>query len=173
MMVNGVVDWLFEGGGKGRDRPGGAPAGSWISQALSWVVSMFADGGIMTSRGPVPLRRYAGGGIATSPQLAMFGEGSGAGGLCAGAVGADSGRAARQRYARRHDGADQHQRQHGGTRPAVRSSGGGNGRGGNMMEQARELGAIVTAMVNKNLQDQMRPGGLLNPSGSFSAGVVQ
>ena len=35
----------------------------------------FADGGIMTSAGPLPLRRYAGGGIADSPQLAMFGEG--------------------------------------------------------------------------------------------------
>lgn len=30
----------------------------------------------MTSGGPVPLRKYAGGGIANSPQLAMFGEGS-------------------------------------------------------------------------------------------------
>lgn len=38
----------------------------------------FADGGVMTSRGPVPLRRYAVGGVANSPQLAMFGEGSGA-----------------------------------------------------------------------------------------------
>lgn len=36
----------------------------------------FADGGIMTADGPVPLRKYAGGGIASSPQLAMFGEGS-------------------------------------------------------------------------------------------------
>ena len=36
----------------------------------------FADGGIMTSDGPLPLRKYAGGGIANSPQLAMFGEGS-------------------------------------------------------------------------------------------------
>lgn len=35
----------------------------------------FAEGGIMTSRGPVPLRRYGGGGIASSPQLAMYGEG--------------------------------------------------------------------------------------------------
>jgi hypothetical protein len=35
----------------------------------------FADGGIMTPRGPMPLRRYASGGIADSPQLAMFGEG--------------------------------------------------------------------------------------------------
>jgi tape measure domain-containing protein len=36
----------------------------------------FADGGVMTSRGRMPLRRYAGGGIARSAQLAMFGEGS-------------------------------------------------------------------------------------------------
>lgn len=36
----------------------------------------FADGGIMTSRGRLPLRRYAGGGIASSPQVSIFGEGS-------------------------------------------------------------------------------------------------
>lgn len=35
----------------------------------------FADGGIMTSAGPLPLHKYANGGIANSPQLAMFGEG--------------------------------------------------------------------------------------------------
>ena len=35
----------------------------------------FAMGGIMTSHGSLPLNRYAGGGIADSPQLAMFGEG--------------------------------------------------------------------------------------------------
>ena len=36
----------------------------------------FANGGIMTSAGPLPLRSYAGGGIANSPQMALFGEGS-------------------------------------------------------------------------------------------------
>jgi hypothetical protein len=36
----------------------------------------FATGGVMTPDGPVPLRRYAMGGIASSPQLALFGEGS-------------------------------------------------------------------------------------------------
>jgi len=35
----------------------------------------FAMGGIMTPDGPMPLKRYAAGGIANSPQLAMFGEG--------------------------------------------------------------------------------------------------
>ncbi|MPS48551.1 tape measure protein [Methylobacillus sp.] len=38
--------------------------------------SPFAKGGIMTDMGPVALRKYANGGIANSPQLAMFGEGS-------------------------------------------------------------------------------------------------
>lgn len=44
---------------------------------LSGIGSIFglADGGIMTSAGPVPLNRYATGGIASSPQLALFGEG--------------------------------------------------------------------------------------------------
>lgn len=36
----------------------------------------FANGGVMTSNGPIPLRKYARGGIANSPQLALYGEGS-------------------------------------------------------------------------------------------------
>ncbi len=36
----------------------------------------FANGGIMTSAGPLPLRAYASGGIANSPQLALYGEGA-------------------------------------------------------------------------------------------------
>ncbi|WP_028793473.1 hypothetical protein [Thalassobaculum salexigens] len=35
----------------------------------------FAAGGIMTARGSLPLTRYAVGGVADSPQLALFGEG--------------------------------------------------------------------------------------------------
>jgi lambda family phage tail tape measure protein len=47
--------------------PGGSALGKFLR---------FANGGIMTSNGSMPLRRYANGGIATSPQIAMFGEGS-------------------------------------------------------------------------------------------------
>lgn len=36
----------------------------------------FANGGIMTGKGSMPLKAYAKGGIANSPQLALFGEGS-------------------------------------------------------------------------------------------------
>ena len=46
------------------------------SLAKGLFPKLFATGGVMTGNGPLPLRRYASGGIATSPQLAMFGEGS-------------------------------------------------------------------------------------------------
>lgn len=36
----------------------------------------FASGGVMTGSGPAPLKRYAQGGIANRPQLALYGEGS-------------------------------------------------------------------------------------------------
>lgn len=44
--------------------------------SFNWAgLFSFADGGIMTNAGAVPLRKYAGGGIANSPQMALFGEG--------------------------------------------------------------------------------------------------
>ena len=36
----------------------------------------FAQGGVMTSAGTVPLKKYASGGVANRPQLALYGEGS-------------------------------------------------------------------------------------------------
>lgn len=36
----------------------------------------FAGGGIMSGRGPIPLRQFQTGGVARGPQLALFGEGS-------------------------------------------------------------------------------------------------
>jgi len=49
-----------------------------IVQALGGLFPgfQFANGGIMTGDGPVPLKKYANGGIARSPQLALYGEGS-------------------------------------------------------------------------------------------------
>jgi lambda family phage tail tape measure protein len=53
-------------------------ANTAISSAGAGIASAFgfAEGGVMTSAGPLPLHRYAGGGIADSPQLAMYGEGA-------------------------------------------------------------------------------------------------
>lgn len=47
-----------------------------LMQAFKSILpATFADGGIMTSGGSMPLKKYSNGGIANSPQLAMFGEG--------------------------------------------------------------------------------------------------
>lgn len=43
--------------------------------SIGGLFNFFAMGGVMTPSGPMPLKRYATGGIANSPQLAMFGEG--------------------------------------------------------------------------------------------------
>lgn len=51
------------------------PLGGLVSSFTSNLFG-FADGGVMTGQGPVPLRKYASGGVASSPQLALFGEGS-------------------------------------------------------------------------------------------------
>jgi phage-related minor tail protein len=56
----------------------GSALGGLFSTGVSVVKGLFgfADGGIMTSSGAAPLRKYATGGIANSPQLALYGEGS-------------------------------------------------------------------------------------------------
>lgn len=81
----GAISSLFGGGslptvaqgGMGPDMPAAMAASSGGGGGLlSSIGSLFsfADGGIMTSAGELPLHRYAMGGIATSPQLALFGE---------------------------------------------------------------------------------------------------
>lgn len=54
---------------------GNAVSGLFSGFSLSNLFG-FAEGGVMTGAGPLPLRRYASGGVASSPQLAMYGEGS-------------------------------------------------------------------------------------------------
>ncbi|MEK4034536.1 hypothetical protein WOC76_11150 [Methylocystis sp. IM3] len=69
---------LFPGAGSS-DSAAADSGGGFFSGIGDWFANTFkfADGGIMTSHGALPLRRYAAGGIANSPQLALFGEGSG------------------------------------------------------------------------------------------------
>lgn len=54
---------------------GNAITGVFSGFSLSKLFG-FSEGGVMTGRGPLPLRAYASGGVASSPQLAMYGEGS-------------------------------------------------------------------------------------------------
>lgn len=63
---------LFGGAG---NQPAFGSTGPTVNDFSSSGLGYFANGGIMTDRGPIELRRYANGGVANSPQLALFGEG--------------------------------------------------------------------------------------------------
>jgi len=112
----------------------------------------FADGGIMTSSGPQNLKKYARGGIANSPQLALFGEGS-----------------MPEAYVPLPDGRSIPVSMKGGT-------GGGNtsvivnvniANGSEETDtssdsqRGRELGQVISMAVKSELVSQMRPGGML------------
>jgi len=111
------------------------------------AIGGFADGGIMTSSGPAPLKKYASGGIANSPQLAMFGEGS-----------------QPEAYVPLPDG----------RRIPVAMQGGGGGdttvnvsvdaKGTSVQGnsgQGEQLGRVIAQAVQAELIKQKRPGGLL------------
>jgi hypothetical protein len=66
----GFLGSLFGGG----DMAAGATAAENSVGAGSVAEFMFANGGIMTSMGPLQLRKYANGGVANSPQVAIYGE---------------------------------------------------------------------------------------------------
>lgn len=108
----------------------------------------FANGGIMTSQGSLPLNTYAGGGIANSPQLAVFGEGR-----------------MPEAYVPLPDGR---------TIPVTMKGGAGgtnnvtvnvNVESGSEQvkssQGAGELGRAISAAVKQELINQKRPGGLL------------
>lgn len=112
----------------------------------------FADGGIMTKDGPVPLRKYATGGIANSPQMALFGEGS-----------------TPEAFVPLPDGR---------RIPVAMEGGGGsnnvvvnvnvtnNGAATEQTqadnEQKKQLGLLIAGVVKSELIKQQRPGGLLS-----------
>jgi len=116
--------------------PGGSALGKFLG---------FANGGIMTANGPLDLKRYAAGGIASSPQLAMFGEGS-----------------RPEAYVPLPDGRS--------IPVTMRGGGGGNvtvnvDASGSSIEgdgpKANMLGKAIGIAVQQELVKQKRPGGLL------------
>lgn len=111
--------------------------------------NLFANGGIMTNAGPLPLNKYANGGIASSPQLALFGEGS-----------------MNEAYVPLPDGRSIPVTMTGG------DSGGDtynysvsiNVQGGNNPEETgrRVAEAFIRTVVREEITTQKRPGGMLN-----------
>lgn len=70
--VGGLFSGLFSsGGGASSNMAGGAGDAGFNVDPVSYA----ANGGIMTGRGMAKLNTYAKGGIAKSPQIAVFGEG--------------------------------------------------------------------------------------------------
>lgn len=73
--IAGAILGAFAPGAGGASSPAvGAPTGGF---SLGVDTSLnFANGGIMSAKGRLPLNKYARGGVANSPQMAVFGEGS-------------------------------------------------------------------------------------------------
>lgn len=69
--VGDVVGGMFKGSES--KTPNGIDQGNGV---VTYPIPTHANGGIMTSNGEIDLAKYARGGIANSPQLAIFGEGS-------------------------------------------------------------------------------------------------
>ena len=111
------------------------------------LLPTFAMGGIMTSNGPLKLRRYAAGGIASGPQLAMYGEGS-----------------RPEAYVPLPDGRTIPVTMRGGNGGDVSVNVNVDASGSNVTgdsTQASQLGKVVGFAVQQELIRQRRPGGLL------------
>lgn len=115
----------------------------------SFGLSMFANGGVMTSAGEMPLRKYAAGGIANTPQLAMFGEGS-----------------TPEAYVPLPDGRNIPVKMQGGGGSTNNvtvnvSVDGNNSKVSSNNSDASALGSAISKAVQSELLKQKRPGGLL------------
>lgn len=73
-VIQPMMTGLFGTSGSWTNPDTGFSFGSIADSVVSYL--SFADGGVMTKHGKLPLNAYAGGGVASSPQLALFGEGS-------------------------------------------------------------------------------------------------
>lgn len=108
----------------------------------------FANGGVMTGSGKMPLNTYANGGVANSPQLAMFGEGS-----------------KPEAYVPLPDGKRIPVAMQGGAGNMVKIDVTVNMDSGNQVnssdQQGAQLGALIASSIKSTLINEKRPGGLL------------
>ena len=149
----GALGSLFPGGGGGGGGGGGLPGfgmdpiipGLGLGKTPGFK---FANGGIMTEMGPMMMKKYARGGIATGPQMALYGEGS-----------------QNEAYVPLPDGR---------RIPVAMQGGGGGGtsvvvnvdaKGSNVegdTPKGQQLGRALSQAVQQELLKQKRPGGLLS-----------
>lgn len=74
-LAGNFIAGMFGGGGASPGKVDYSLGSSGGGGGLGLSRASFANGGIMTEFGSAPLKKYANGGIANSPQLALFGEG--------------------------------------------------------------------------------------------------
>ena len=82
-LFNGAMSWAggagASGGGNGMAAgSAGAVSSNLGASQAGYSSKYFANGGIMTEYGELALKKYAKGGVAREPQVAIYGEGSGA-----------------------------------------------------------------------------------------------
>jgi len=150
----GVLGSIFPGGGAGAIAGGGtygAAASSSIFSAGTGAAfgggSLFAKGGIMTAMGPMPLKKYARGGVATGPQMALYGEGS-----------------QNEAYVPLPDGKRipvAMQGSSGGSTSVVVNVDATGSKVEGDDQNSKQLGVLLAAAVQKELVKQKRPGGIL------------
>jgi lambda family phage tail tape measure protein len=135
--IAGIAGAIFPGSGGTVNT--GTATGADMSVA-------FANGGIMTSKGALPLNMYANGGVANSPQLALFGEGR-----------------MNEAYVPLPDGRSipVTMKGAGGTNVTVNVSVEKGGEQAMGDQGAGNLGRVIANVVKTELINQKRPGGLL------------
>lgn len=142
----GVLGSLFPGGGNALSSGGYFDSITGLGKAGPNFG--FVKGGVMTAMGPMPLKKYARGGVASGPQMALYGEGS-----------------QNEAYVPLPDG----------RRIPVAMQGGGGGStsvvvnvdaSGSKVEgdspKGEQLGRALSQAVQQELLKQKRPGGLLS-----------
>lgn len=160
------IGGMFGGGGEGggfTDFMSGITATDWASGAASTFTGLipgFANGGIMSQYGALSLNKYANGGIANSPQLALFGEGR-----------------MNEAYVPLPDGRSIPVTMQGPSSQTTSTSGApinisvnvnmqtGSSdvqTSGTSSQDARQLGQLISMKVKEEIVNQQRSGGLLN-----------
>ncbi len=138
--IAGAIGGAFAGGGVDANSAGGAYGSPGVSFA--------ANGGVMTAKGMTKLNTYARGGIANSPQLAVFGEGS-----------------RPEAYVPLPDGRNIPVKMDGGAGGCnvnvVVNMSDGSSDSKSSSEQGKMLGTVIANAVKSELIKQKRPGGLI------------
>lgn len=141
----GAITGAFAGPAAGAANSAGSAAGGSVAFA--------ANGGIMTSRGMAKLNKYARGGIANSPQLAVFGEGS-----------------TPEAYVPLPDGKRIPVAMQGSSGGGVAvnvvvnvsSSGDASSSVESQAQSGKQLGQLISSAITARLIEEKRPGGLLS-----------